>query len=192
MKLRTLAFLLLAVAIATIGCGSKQEDTTETVVAADGETEVETGGSYAEAMIDPTAGNEANGMAIFTDRGGEITLQLDLSKAPAGPLAAHIHEFGDCSSGDGKSAGGHWNPDGEDHGKWGDGVHHLGDLGNIEIDESGRGLLSLTTDRWSMGTGEANDIVGKAIIVHSGADDFMTQPTGAAGGRIACGVIAKK
>lgn len=192
MKARTIAFLLLAVAIATVGCGSKDEDATQTVVAADGETEVETGGSYAEAMIDPTAGNEANGMAIFTDRGGEITLQLDLSKAPAGPLAAHIHEFGDCSSPDGKSAGGHWNPDGQDHGKWGEGVHHLGDLGNIEIDENGRGMLTLTTDRWSMGTGDANDIVGKAIIVHSGADDFMTQPTGAAGGRIACGVIAKK
>ena len=192
MKARTIPFLMLAVAIATVGCGSKDENKTETVVAADGETQVETGGSYAEAMIDPTAGNTANGMAIFADHGGEITLQLDLSGAPPGSLAAHIHEFGDCSSPDGKSAGGHWNPEGMDHGRWGEGAYHLGDLGNVEVDDTGHGSLSLTTDRWSMGTGDANDIVGKAIILHSGADDFMTQPTGGAGGRIACGVIEKK
>lgn len=192
MILRSLAFLSLVAILALSGCGGGDAPETEMVTAADGETQVETGGRYAEAVIDPLGGGETNGMAIFSDDGSEISLQLDVYKAPAGPLAAHIHEFGDCSADDGSSAGGHWNPEGEDHGAWGADAHHLGDLGNIEVDESGHGSLTLTTDRWSMGTGDADDIVGHAIIVHEKADDFTTQPTGAAGGRIACGVIVAK
>jgi len=178
--------------VALVGCGPSEEDTTQTVTAADGETQVETGGNYAEAIIDPLGENEATGMAIFSEKGGEITLQLDLYKAAPGVHAAHIHEFGDCSAADGSSAGGHWNPADMDHGKWGEEPFHLGDLGNIEVGEDGHGSLTMTTDRWSMGTGEPNDIVGHAIIVHVQQDDFTTQPTGAAGGRIACGVIEKK
>jgi Cu-Zn family superoxide dismutase len=192
MTLERLVFLSLVSLLALTGCGGGDAPETEMVTAADGETQVETGGRYAEAMIDPLGDGEVNGMAIFSDDGSEISLQLDLYKAPAGSLAAHIHEFGDCSAPDGSSAGGHWNPEGMDHGKWGDAPFHLGDLGNIEVDESGFGSITMTTDRWSLGTGEANDIAGHAIIVHEAADDFTTQPTGAAGGRIACGVIVAK
>ena len=67
--------------------------------------------------------------------------------------------------------------------------HHLGDIGNLEVGEDGEGSLTLSTDKWTMGSGADNDILGKAVIVHAGADDFTTQPTGAAGGRIGCGVI---
>jgi Cu-Zn family superoxide dismutase len=79
-----------------------------------------------------------------------------------------------------------------DHGKWGADHFHLGDLGNIDVNEDGFGSLTLTTDLWSLGTGGDDDIVGLGIIVHASEDDFTTQPTGAAGGRIGCGVVVKK
>jgi Cu-Zn family superoxide dismutase len=189
---RILWLLAMVALVATVACGPAEEDKTEKVTAADGETEVETGGNYAEAMIDPLGDHQATGMAIFSEKAGEITLQLDISKATPGVHAAHIHENGDCSAPDGSSAGGHWNPTEMDHGKWGEAPFHLGDLGNIEVGADGNGSLSLTTDRWTMGTSEPNDIVGHAIIIHVKEDDFTTQPTGAAGGRIACGVIVKK
>jgi Cu-Zn family superoxide dismutase len=77
----------------------------------------------------------------------------------------------------------------QDHGKWNEAPFHLGDLGNVEADEYGSGSLTVTTSLWTIGTHMDDDIVGKAIIVHAGEDDFVSQPTGAAGGRIACGVI---
>ena len=85
-----------------------------------------------------------------------------------GVHAVHIHESGDCSSPDGKSAGGHWNPTDVPHGKWGEGEFHLGDIGNMTVGEDGTGKIELTTDQWEMGTGSIRDIVGKGIIVHAG------------------------
>ena len=172
-------------------------------VACGGEKEAETAPETPEAatpgirdldmMINPLGDSGVSGTASFTTGDdGTIRVFISLSGASEGLHAAHIHEIGDCSAPDGTSAGGHWNPTSMDHGQWGTPPHHLGDLGNIEVDEYGAGALTVTTPNpgfWSMGTGEVNDIVGKAIIVHAEVDDFTTQPTGAAGGRIACGVI---
>lgn len=185
--------LVIAALAAACGGGSQPTAPTEKVTASDGQTQLETGGVYGEAMIEPLAGQSIKGMAIFapTDD-GKVRLTLDVSGAPAGPLAAHIHEHGDCSAPDGSSAGAHWNPTSDDHGQWEHSPFHLGDLGNLTIDAQGRGQVEIVTDRWTIGTGATNDVVGKSIIVHEKADDFTTQPTGAAGGRIACGVIARK
>ena len=147
-----------------------------------------------DMMINPLGDSGVSGTASFTTGDdGNISVFISLNNASEGSHAAHIHETGDCSAPDGTSAGGHWNPTTMDHGQWGTPPHHLGDLGNIEVDEDGLGGLTVTTPApgfWSIGTGDVNDIVGKAIIVHEKVDDFATQPTGAAGGRIACGVIA--
>ena len=170
--------------IALVGCGGASEESAPSLQ--------ETAGrqiNKAIAWVNPRSESELAGSAIFIRSGANIELQITVELAPPGSHAVHIHETGDCSAPDGKSAGGHWNPDGHDHGQWGEGVHHLGDIGNIEVDEEGVGTLSLMTDRWSIGDGAANDILGKAIIVHADADDFETQPTGNAGGRIGCGVI---
>ena len=129
------------------------------------------------------------GTATFTQNGDQITLTIDIQNATPGIHAVHIHENGDCSSPDGKSAGGHWNPTGVAHGKWGVGEFHLGDLGNITVGEDGTGSIKLTTDLWEIGTGSDIDVVGKGIIVHAGADDFTSQPSGNAGARVGCGVI---
>lgn len=149
----------------------------------------------ATVEMQPKSGSSVAGTALFSQRGStddgamEVTLIVELRGAPAGEHAVHIHDIGDCSSEDGKSAGGHWNPAGVDHGQWGHDVHHLGDIGNLVVGEDGTGSLTMTTDRWMIGDGSTTDVVGHAIIVHAGVDDFVTQPTGAAGGRISCGVI---
>jgi Cu-Zn family superoxide dismutase len=144
----------------------------------------------AVAVIEKKSGTQVEGRAEFTKNAdGTVTLVMKVKNLMQGKHAAHLHDKGDCSAEDGSSAGGHWNPHTEAHGKWGVSPHHLGDIGNIDIAPDGTGTVTLTTDKWSIGTGQPNDIVGHAVIVHADADDFVTQPTGNAGGRVGCGVV---
>ena len=143
----------------------------------------------AEARIEARSGSHVSGTATFKEKRGKVTLELRIEGAPPGTLAVHLHEKGDCSDPEGKSAGPHWNPSGSPHGQWG-GSCHLGDIGNIVVDAKGRGKLTLTTDLWTIGGPAETDILGKSVIVHAAADDFTTQPTGNAGARIGCGVVA--
>jgi len=141
------------------------------------------------ATIEAKNDSGVSGSATFVAIEGQVMLTLEISGATPGEHAFHLHEIGDCSAADGTSAGGHWNPTHADHGKWGDGAFHLGDVGNLIVDEAGNASLTVGTNLWTIGTGEDSDVVGRAVIVHAGVDDFQTQPTGAAGGRIGCGVI---
>lgn len=143
----------------------------------------------ATAMIGSLGDSGVTGMAVFTQNGDQITFMAEIQGATPGLHAIHIHANGDCSSPDGKSAGGHWNPTDVAHGKWGEGEFHLGDIGNITVGEDGTGRITLTTDLWEIGTGSDVDVVGKGMIVHADADDFVSQPSGNAGARIGCGVI---
>ena len=132
------------------------------------------------------------GKATFTEKDGKVTLVAKLSGLKPGIHAIHIHEKSDCSAADGSSAGGHWNPTFKKHGKLGEGEAHKGDIGNFTTDESGKGTITFTTDEWCIGCGDANkDIIGKGLIVHQGADDYITQPTGNSGARVACSAIIK-
>lgn len=149
-----------------------------------------TGEAVATAELSAKSGASLTGEAVFAATADGHSLTVTVENAPPGPHAVHIHETGDCSAADGTSAGGHWNPEGVDHGAWGGDAHHLGDIGNMVVGEDGTGTIVLSTDRWTVGDGAPTDVLGKSIIVHVGADDFTTQPTGAAGGRIGCGVIA--
>ena len=146
---------------------------------------------YLSIRLEPKSNSKASGKMYFEELDGVVTLEAKFIGLEPGTHAIHIHEKADCSSPDGKSAGGHWNPTFESHGKWGDeNGYHKGDIGNIEADESGQAKLIMKTDEWCIGCGdEAKDILGKSIIVHQGADDFVSQPTGNAGGRISCGGI---
>jgi superoxide dismutase, Cu-Zn family len=128
--------------------------------------------------------------AKFVEKNGKVKMTFAIGY-PAGAgksVAVHLHEHGDCGN-NGNDAHGHWNPTGSKHGKWGSAEYHLGDIGNVSLDARGQGELTLVTDKWSLGSGAQNDIAGRAIIVHTGVDDYTTQPTGNAGGRIGCGVI---
>lgn len=142
--------------------------------------------------IDPRSGSKMTGTATFTTEGNKIDLTIEVRGAPAGVHAVHIHEHGDCTSSDAESAGGHWNPTKEAHGKWGDSAYHLGDIGNLTVNADGTGTLSMSTDKWTIGTGQNNDITGHAVVIHTKGDDFKSQPAGAAGTRIGCGVIQRK
>ena len=145
----------------------------------------------AVAHIRGVNSNAINGAATFVEENGFIKLVVELREADTDKLAIHIHELGDCESSDGSSAGGHWNPTNEQHGKWGELPFHGGDIGNIDIDENGRGFFEMKDHfkRWSLSSSGNTNIMGRAIIIHAGVDDMSSQPSGAAGARIGCGVI---
>lgn len=143
------------------------------------------------ATIEAKNNSSISGKASFSEVNNRIKVEISITGAGSGPVAVHIHEFGDCEQNDGKSAGGHWNPTEEAHGSWGSDIYHSGDIGNIPIDPSGAGKLSLVDNfgRWTIGGPEETNILDKAIIIHLGNDDMVSQPSGAAGARIGCGVI---
>jgi len=143
----------------------------------------------AEATIVGKSGSEMTGQAKFVAKGGYVDLRIELENAAPGMHAVHLHEKGDCSAPDAMSAGPHWNPTNQAHGQWGHSAFHLGDIGNIEVGADGKGGISFRTELWSVGDKPEVDIVGRAVVVHANADDFVTQPTGNAGGRIGCGVV---
>lgn len=136
--------------------------------------------------------SNVTGTATFTEKKGKVTFVAKISGLQPGIHAIHIHEKSDCSAADGSSAGGHWNPTFKKHGKWGVEEHHKGDIGNFIADEKGNGTITLTTDEWCIGCeDETKNILGKGLIVHQGADDFVSQPAGNAGARVACSAIIK-
>lgn len=118
----------------------------------------------------------------------KMDLSIDFPKYADKIVAVHFHEHGDCGN-MGENTHGHWNPTNEMHGEWGNGAYHSGDIGNIKLDEKGHGEIAVTTDRWSVEKDNPKNIIGRGIIVHGGADDYKTQPTGNSGPRIGCGVI---
>lgn len=129
---------------------------------------------------------------FVTESDGEVKMNLDITiPAKANQtVAVHIHEHGNCGD-TAHHAGGHWNPTNAQHGKWGADSFHAGDIGNVQLDASGHGTIELETRLWSIGGDAQKNILDKTIIVHGGADDFTSQPTGNSGTRIACGVITK-
>jgi Cu-Zn family superoxide dismutase len=142
--------------------------------------------------LEPKSGSTVTGTATFKEKNGVVSFEAKLSGLKPGVHAIHIHEKADCSAGDASSAGGHWNPMHVKHGNWTDTEHHKGDIGNFTADENGNGTITLKTEDWCIGCGDTNkDILGKGLIVHDKPDDFITQPTGNAGARVACSGIIK-
>jgi len=139
------------------------------------------------AVLTSASGSSVSGTVTFTQSGDNVTVVADVSGLKPGKHGFHVHEFGDCSAKDGTSAGGHYNPTNDPHAGHDAEKRHIGDLGNIEADASGKGRLELT-DKVLKLNGK-NSIIGYAVIVHEKADDLKTQPTGDAGGRVACGVV---
>jgi len=149
------------------------------------------GGPKAVAELESRSESKAKGKVTFTQSGGKVKMKVVVEGLTPGSHAIHLHEKGDCSAPDATSAGGHWNPSAEDHGKWGHDPYHHGDIGNLIADANGKAELKFASELWTVGDGKPSDVVGRSVIVHAKEDDFTTQPTGNAGGRVACGVIAK-
>lgn len=181
------ASLLLLINSMSVSCGDATDhdasdyDSTQTNM--DKYAMANLSGVYADTTVNGTLRFDAM-------ENGQVKLMLDITvPSHAGKsVAVHIHENGACGD-SAKAAGGHWNPTNENHGKWGSGAFHSGDIGNIELDSEGKGTMELETDRWSIGGDAKTNILDKAIIVHSGVDDYTSQPAGESGNRIGCGVI---
>jgi len=190
-----LSWMLMVLAVALFGCGGDADHDAghDGKDGSSADHDADPGSSpevtTATAKIEPKNDSGVTGTATFRAYKDKVSLHVEIHNASPGEHAFHLHEIGDCSSPDGKSAGGHWNPTATDHGRWGHEPYHLGDVGNIVVDDSGTGSYVLESEVWSIGTGEPGDVIGRAVIVHAGVDDFTSQPTGAAGGRIGCGVI---
>lgn len=142
----------------------------------------------AVAVLHPTAGQRCHGVVRFTQEGGSVKVVADIEGlTPSQKHAFHIHQYGDCTAPDGTSAGGHYNPEGHQHGLPDSANRHAGDLGNVQADEQGKAHYEITVTNISI-MGAKNPILGRGVIVHATVDDGG-QPVGNAGARIACGVI---
>ena len=139
-----------------------------------------------------TSTGEDAGTASFKEAkdGKQLTITVRLKNIPFGEHAVHIHQNPVCDAPDFKGAGGHFNPDGKQHGMDNPMGHHNGDLPkNLSIGENHMGEITFKVDYLSLTPGAANSVFGRSIMVHEKADDMKTDPTGNAGNRIACGVI---
>lgn len=144
----------------------------------------------AQAHMAPVSGTLVSGKLMVFAVDGGVRIEGELGGLGRNAThAIHIHEKGDCSAADGSSAGGHFNPATAAHGRVGHGTHHAGDMDNFVADAGGVARVNVHADGVTLGGGAANDILGRAIIVHTGVDDYVSQPTGNAGARAACGVI---
>jgi Cu-Zn family superoxide dismutase len=147
------------------------------------------GKDRAIATVTPTQGNQAKGTVWFEQRGARVMVMVDLhGLSPDSEHGFHVHELGDCSAPDASSAGGHFNPDDQPHGHYSVSSRHAGDLPNLKADSRGIAKVSFEVDGISVWPG-SRSIIGRAIVVHGGADDYRSQPAGNSGSRIGCGVI---
>lgn len=144
----------------------------------------------AMTTLQPRSNSTVGGVAMFTATSTTFaSMTLEVFGATPGSHGVHLHAVGDCSAPDATSAMGHWDPGGEPHGHPGSGESHIGDCGNIVVGADGTGRLTVIRE-WAVGTGEAHDVMGHALIVHEKSDDYQTQtPPGNAGARQACGVV---
>jgi Cu-Zn family superoxide dismutase len=162
------------VAAALAGCGSAPQQVQDA--------------PRATASLESTKGSKAFGEATFEQVGNKVrVIVFAQGLKPDGEHGFHIHEAGDCSSGDGMSAKGHFNPLGKPHGQPGP-QSHAGDLPMLKAAKNGRAKLEAEIEGITVALGQTS-IVGRGLIIHADPDDFKTQPTGNAGARLACGVI---
>lgn len=187
MKLQSVSMMAICFSLLMACSPAKKEEATEETQM---EEAVEMEQPTAVATLNSASGSTVTGTANFVQVGDmKVRMTLEVQGLKPGEHALHLHEKGDCSAPDATSAGGHWNPGGMEHGKRGEGQFHAGDIINLTADADGKVSWSEEITGWTIGGDESTNILNKGIIIHEKLDDFVTQPTGAAGGRVACGVI---
>ncbi len=149
------------------------------------------GSQRASADLQPTKGSNVRGKVDFVQSGNRVRVSANVTGlAPNGEFGFHVHEAGDCSSGDGMSAKGHFNPFAKPHGHHSSAERHAGDMPSLKSDAKGNASATFEVDIITVSEGPAS-VVGRGLIVHVQPDDWKTQPTGNAGARSACAVIRR-
>jgi Cu-Zn family superoxide dismutase len=199
--------VLLAVVLVLAGCSKSQSVGTDAASATSpaAPDPAATTASSEPATTPPPAAAEGSGhrvnlmpglgaqvagaLSLVPDGDAVVVTGLVTGLAPDSGYGFHVHEKGDCSSTDFKSAGEHFNPTGQPHGNPGEPAHHLGDVPNLMSNNVGRADVNARIEGATLGDGGPHDLVGKAFVVHAKPDDYKTQPSGNSGDRIACGVV---
>jgi Cu-Zn family superoxide dismutase len=144
----------------------------------------------AVAVLHPTAGNKVNGTVTFTEEADGVKVRAEITGLTPGNHGFHVHEFGDCSAADATSAGAHFNPTKQPHAGPDAPERHVGDMGNVQADASGKATLEYVDHQISL-TNDERSVIGRSVVVHAKADDLKSQPAGDSGVRVACGVIGR-
>ncbi len=197
-RLSRLGLCLLSAAIITACDGRDTPPTPGAAPKASAESAPVSPPPAAPAVVDgatvvtlgAASGSRVSGELTVTPEGSgvRITGTID-GLEPSTQHGLHIHQIGDCSAPDASSAGDHFNPGDAPHGNPDGEQHHAGDLPNAHADSYGLAMVDVTVDQLQLGGGGEFDILGRAIVVHAQPDDYTSQPSGASGARIACGVI---
>jgi Cu-Zn family superoxide dismutase len=195
---KAMALTTCALALGITGCSKPAQDTAVTgpgstdtppppVAAAPPATS-----STALVALAPTRDSKVSGTLTMTQEpGGGVSVVGQVGNLePGSAHGFHVHDRGDCSAPDGSSAGEHFNPTSQEHGNPAAGTHHVGDMVNIQANDSGTADVRITIPAATLHDGGPNDLVGKGVIVHASPDDYTTQPSGNSGARLACGRIA--
>ena len=195
MKIFKIQLALVAV-LAVFSCKEVKKEASEAKeeveeLMDDAKNEMDEDETTIKFMLDPKSDSNVKGEVTFTQDDDEVEMVAMLSGLSEGEHAIHIHQTADCTAVDGSSAGGHWNPTNEPHGKWGASEgYHKGDIGNFTADADGNAKIEFETDEWCIGCDDENkNILGKGVIVHQGVDDYTSQPSGDAGARVSCAGI---
>lgn len=148
----------------------------------------------ATARLVDAAGNLVANATLRETAGHGVLIRLDGVNLPAGEHAFHIHQTGRCEPPSFESAGGHYAPRGRQHGFLVPAGPHAGDLPNLHVPQGGRHVVEVLAGDVTLRAGAPNTLFdedGSALVVHAGRDDYRSQPSGDAGGRVACGVIQR-
>jgi superoxide dismutase, Cu-Zn family len=144
----------------------------------------------AVAVLHPTGGNKVSGTVTFTEVADGVQVRAEITGLNPGNHGFHVHEFGDCSAADASSAGAHFNPTNKPHAGPDVTERHVGDMGNVQADASGKAKLEYVDHEISL-TNDQRSVIGRSVVVHAKADDLKSQPAGDSGARVACGVIGR-
>jgi Cu-Zn family superoxide dismutase len=186
-----LPLLGLAIALAAAGCASTSGPASKPAAHTPAALPPATSTARSASVnLASASGSLVSGKLTLVPMGDGVHITGEIGGLGAGQThAIHVHEKGDCSAVDASSAGGHFNPASSAHGRAGTATHHAGDMDNIVGNADGVAKIDIHLDGVTLGGGAANDIAGKAVVVHAAPDDYHSQPAGNAGARVACGVI---
>ncbi|MBI1337758.1 MAG: superoxide dismutase family protein [Phycisphaera sp.] len=182
-NIKTSGVALLALTLCFLGTACASQKCDMCMMGGDGAAAV----NHAVAIVTPTKGNTCRGVVKFEQVADGVKVTADIEGlTPNSKHGFHIHEFGDATSDDGTAMGGHYNPEGHEHGLPDGKPIHAGDMGNLEA--NAQGVAHLETVFHNITISGKNAILGRGLIVHAKVDDGG-QPTGNAGARIGQGVI---